>query len=45
MQDLMEERNFKLPEKLTVGHTNEVKPEIKERTSRFSDKPITSVSK
>ena len=37
----MEERNFKLPEKLTMGHTSEARPETKERTSRFSDKPIT----
>lgn len=41
----MEERNFKLPEKLTMGHTSEAKPEVKERTSRFSDKPITQVNK
>ena len=37
----MEERNFKLPEKLTMGYTNEARPETRERTSRFSDKPIT----
>ena len=42
---MMEERNFKLPEKLTMGHNYEPKSETKERTSRFSDKPVVSSNK
>ena len=39
---MMEERNFKLPEKLTMGNSYETKGETRERPSRFSDKPVTA---